>query len=435
MTNRQEGGERAILVHLHLRDPNQNADFQEFRELALSAGAEVVSAVTCSRDVPDSKYFIGSGKVEEIRSIVASEEVAIVLFDHTLTPAQERNLEKVFKCRVLDRTGLILDIFAQRARTFEGKLQVELAQLKHQSTRLVRGWTHLERQKGGIGLRGPGETQLEVDRRQIRAKIKHITERLERLRLQRAQGRRSRQRATLPTVSLVGYTNAGKSTLFNALTGADVLVANQLFATLDPTLRSIELPILGKIILADTVGFVSKLPHDLVEAFRATLDEVKDADLLLHVIDGQDDSWRSRVHQVEDVLQQIEALAVPRIEVYNKIDLLPGTLEGHFERDGNAMINRVYVSATKHIGLELLEKAIIERLSGEIQAGQLRLPPEDAAARLRALLYEMGVVTAETQDNEGFRELSFVMPRLKWLQMCQENPNLEKYWVDGVQNL
>lgn len=424
--DRKERGERAILVHLHLRDKSQSTDFQEFRELALSAGAEVVMAITCNRDTPDSKYFIGSGKVEEIRAFVAAESVDIVLFDHNLSPAQERNLESVLKCRVLDRTGLILDIFAQRARTFEGKLQVELAQLKHHSTRLVRGWTHLERQKGGIGLRGPGETQLEVDRRLIRARIKHITARLERVRLQREQGRRARLKASLPTISLVGYTNAGKSTLFNNLTGADVFVANQLFATLDPTLRAIELPRWGKAILADTVGFVSNLPHDLIEAFRATLEEVKDADLLLHVIDGQDESWRTRSEQVEEVLEQIGALAVPRIEVYNKIDLLPNGGEPHYERDSEGKVRRVYISATERRGLDILEMALAERLSGYVQEGELHLP--SSAARLRAMLYSMGFVTEDTIDEEGYWRVSFAMPLFKWQQLIMDEPEIVKYW-------
>lgn len=423
MIDRPEGGERAVLVHLHLRDPHQSSDLQEFRELALSAGAEVVTTVTSTREVPDSKYFIGSGKVEELREIVAAEGILLAIFDHTLTPAQERNLERALQCRVLDRTGLILDIFAQRARTYEGKLQVELAQLKHLSTRLVRGWTHLERQKGGIGLRGPGETQLEVDRRLIRHRIKYITARLEKVRVQREQGRRSRRRAELPTVSLVGYTNAGKSSLFNALTGADALVANKLFATLDPTLRALEIPPMGKVIFADTVGFVSKLPHDLVEAFRATLEEVKDADLLLHVIDGQDEEWRLRSHQVEEVLQEIEALSVQRIEVYNKIDLIPN-MSPHMERNSEGQISRVFVSAKQKLGLDLLRDAIKERLGIDMLAGEVRLSPKEA--RARALLFEAGVVVSETDLEAGGWVLKIAMPAVQWRQLCQREPELEK---------
>lgn len=425
MIDRSDGGERAILVHLHLRDSQLGNDLKEFRELALSAGAEVVSIVTGNRDVPDSKYFIGSGKVEELRGTVAAEKIDLVIFDHTLTPSQERNLESELKCRVLDRTGLILDIFAQRARTYEGKLQVELAQLKHHSTRLIRGWTHLERQKGGIGLRGPGETQLEVDRRLIRQRIKYIVARLEKVRAQREQGRRSRRRAELPTVSLVGYTNAGKSTLFNTLTGADALVANKLFATLDPTLRALDMPPIGKVIFADTVGFVSKLPHDLVEAFRATLEEVKDADLLLHVIDGNDEEWRLRSEQVEEVLEDIGALAVPRIEVYNKIDLLP-MVEPHIERNDEDKVSRVFVSAMKGDGMPLLLEAIKERLGTDILRGTLSLSPSHA--RARALLYEIGAVVLETDLEEGGWLLDVVLPSIKWRHVCQLEPSLENSW-------
>lgn len=429
MIDRPEGGERAILVHLHLRDPHNSSHFQEFRELALSAGAVVVGTVSTTRLVPDSKFFIGSGKVEELRSLVLNEKADLVLFDHALTPAQERNLEREIKCRVVDRTGLILDIFAQRARTFEGKLQVELAQLKYQSTRLIRSWTHLERQKGGIGLRGPGETQLEVDRRLIRDRIKHITARLEKVRLQREQSRQARQKSELPTVSLVGYTNVGKSTLFNALTGAEVFVANKLFATLDPTLRVLELPPLGKIVFADTVGFVSKLPHDLVEAFRATLEEVKDSDLLLHIIDGHDESKDDRIKQVEEVLQEIGALGVPRVEVYNKIDLLP---ENHprSERDHTGLIQRVFVSATKKAGFDLLMDAIIERLGKEIISGELCLTVQQT--KQRAMLYEMGAVLKETLVEEsGESRLQIALPRYRWRKLTLSDPTLEDCWISS----
>ncbi|WP_312389883.1 ribosome rescue GTPase HflX, partial [Pseudomonas sp.] len=277
---RHGGGERALLVHLEGQNPEAREDPQEFQELALSAGAEIVLLSTVTRHQPSAKFLIGSGKVEELRDLVSAEHVDLVIFNHTLTPSQERNLERVFECRVLDRTGLILDIFAQRARTHEGKLQVELAQLEHMSTRLVRGWTHLERQKGGIGLRGPGETQLETDRRLLRVRLRQIKARLEKVRSQREQARRGRRRADIPSVSLVGYTNAGKSTLFNALTQSDVYAADQLFATLDPTLRRLQLDDLGPIVLADTVGFIRHLPHKLVEAFRATLEESSNSDLL-----------------------------------------------------------------------------------------------------------------------------------------------------------
>lgn len=430
MIDRPEGGDRVVLVHLRLRDPSLSADLREFRELALSAGANIVATITGARDTPEAKYFAGSGKVEEIRSLVLGEKADLVIFNHTLTPAQERNIERAIQCRVLDRTGLILDIFAQRARSYEGKLQVELAQLKHQSTRLIRGWTHLERQKGGIGLRGPGETQLEVDRRLIRERIKNIQARLEKVRSQRAQSRIARQKASLPTISLVGYTNAGKSTLFNTLTGAEVFVANQLFATLDPTLRSKDLPTIGKVIFADTVGFVRNLPHDLVEAFKATLEETSDADLLLHVIDSQDEMWQAHIAQVEEVLQEIHALEVPRIEVYNKIDLLP-EISPHFERNQEGQISRVWVSATKEQGLDFLFNAIIDRLGRDMLEGELSLRADEAS--IRAMLYDMGVVKSEVQQSVEELEavetvggwiLHLSLPLQRWNKVCQRYPEL-----------
>lgn len=426
MIDRPEGGERAVLVYLHLRGIKQPTDYQEFRELALSAGADLLGDLTSSHIIPNARYFLGKGKVEELKALVEALSAELVLVDHSLTPAQERNLERALGCRVVDRTGLILDIFAQRARSYEGKLQVELAQLKHLASRLVRGWTHLERQKGGIGLRGPGETQLEVDRRLIRGRIKHLQARLEKLRSQRRISRQARQSADFPTVSLVGYTNVGKSTLFNALTGAQAWVANQLFATLDPTLRAIELPPLGKVILADTVGFVSNLPHDLVEAFRATLEEVKEAALLLHVIDAQDELREARIKQVEAVLEIIGALALPRIEVYNKVDLLPEA-EPHIERDGEGRVRRVFVSAETGAGLELLKAAILECLERDIIQGELRLAPEQA--RLRAYLYEIGAVLKERREGDfGICVLQLALPQQRWQRLCLENPGLENCW-------
>ena len=303
MFERPQGGERAVLVHLDFPAEADREQLQEFRELAISAAAEPVATVTGSRTSPHPRYFVGTGKADEIKDVVSQTQADVVLFNHALTPVQERNLESLLECQVLDRTGLILDIFAQRARTHEGKLQVELAQLKHLSTRLVRGWTHLERQKGGIGLRGPGETQLETDRRLINDRIRQLNHRLEKVRRQRDQGRRARKRVGMPTVSLVGYTNAGKSTLFNTLTEAGVLVADQLFATLDPTLRRVELPGGYPMILADTVGFIRHLPHDLVAAFRSTLQETRDADLLLHVVDASDEQRDANIEQVNQVLE------------------------------------------------------------------------------------------------------------------------------------
>lgn len=370
---RPGGGERAILVHLDGQDPAAREDPQEFQELARSAGAEAVGFVNVARHQPSAKFLIGSGKVEELHDLVKDGEAELVIFNHTLTPSQERNLERALECRVLDRTGLILDIFAQRARTHEGKLQVELAQLEHMSTRLVRGWTHLERQKGGIGLRGPGETQLETDRRLLRVRIRQIKQRLEKVRGQRYQARRGRRRADIPSVSLVGYTNAGKSTLFNALTESDVYAANQLFATLDPTLRRLELDDVGPVVLADTVGFIRHLPHKLVESFRATLEESSNADLLLHVIDAHEPERDQQIEQVLAVLGEIGANELPMLEVYNKVDLMEG-IEPQIQRDADGKPQRVWVSARDGLGLDLVRQAIAELLGNDLFVGTLRLP-------------------------------------------------------------
>lgn len=423
MLERPEAGERALLIHIKARDPRLTADLLEFKELALSAGAIVVDAVIANLDNPDAKFLLGSGKVAEIKQLIAPLNVELVLVNHDLSASQERNLEQEWKCRVVDRTGLILDIFAQRARTFEGKLQVELAQLQHTATRLIRGWTHLERQKGGIGLRGPGETQLEEDRRVIRTKIRNIVKRLEKVQLQREQNRRSRQKAQIPTVSLVGYTNSGKSTLFKALTHEDVLIANQLFATLDPTLRTINLPHVGKVIIADTVGFIRDLPHDLVEAFKATLEETTYADLLLHVIDCHDDLWREKKIQVEKVLHQIGALNVPLLEVYNKIDLVPELTAG-VERDYKGNISIVRVSAVKNQGLEELLQAIAERLCTDVVKGTIKLLPSQA--KIRSYLYEVGAVEREVLDDQGNCMLDITLQKERWDVLCKKFAELAK---------
>lgn len=407
---RHGGGERALLVHLEGQNPEAREDPQEFQELALSAGADIVSLVTVARHQPTAKFLIGSGKVEELRDLVHSAEADLVIFNHTLTPSQERNLERVFECRVLDRTGLILDIFAQRARTHEGKLQVELAQLEHMSTRLVRGWTHLERQKGGIGLRGPGETQLETDRRLLRVRLRQIKARLEKVRSQRVQARRGRKRADIPSVSLVGYTNAGKSTLFNALTQSDVYAADQLFATLDPTLRRLELADLGPIVLADTVGFIRHLPHKLVEAFRATLEESSNSDLLLHVIDAHEPERMEQIEQVLAVLGEIGAESLPILEVYNKLDLLED-VEPQIQRDADGKPQRVWVSARDGRGLELVGQAIAELLGDDLYVGTLCL--EQRFARLRAQFFALGAVQSEEHDEEGRSLLSVRLPRVE----------------------
>jgi len=398
MIDRPEGGERAVLVHVNFPAGSMQEDLVEFEDLACSAGAEIVKVIVGTRAVPEARFFIGSGKAEEIRAEVLATDAQIVIFNHALSPAQERNLEKLFKCRVLDRTGLILDIFAQRARSFEGKLQVELALLNHMATRLVRGWTHLERQRGGIGMRGPGETQLETDRRLIRGRIKYIEKKLAKVRQQREQGRRSRRRAVVPTIALVGYTNAGKSTLFNSLTGAEVYVADRLFATLDPTLRRIDLPGVGPAILADTVGFVRHLPHDLVDAFQATLEEVSEADLLLHIVDASDERREANIAQVNTVLSEIGAENVPQILVYNKIDLCKD-LNFIVDYNIDSEIKRLKLSAQEGTGIPLLQAAIVEFLGEDIVQHSLILTPQES--KLRAELYQLKAVMTEQIDDEG----------------------------------
>jgi GTP-binding protein HflX len=350
---------RAALVGIDLGAGDFNASLEELALLARSAGVNPITTITAKRSSPDAAYFAGSGKVDEIGQACADNGVEIVIFNHALSPAQQRNLEKRLQIRVLDRTSLILDIFAQRAKSHEGKLQVELAQLQHLATRLIRGWTHLERQKGGIGLRGPGETQLETDRRLIGERVKALRARLAKLRKQHETQRRARGRNSTFSVSLVGYTNAGKSTLFNAMTKAGVYVANQLFATLDTTSRRLYLgEDTGSVIVSDTVGFVRELPHQLVAAFRATLEETIHADLLLHVVDGSSPVRMEQIEQVNEVLREIGADHIPQILVWNKIDA--AGLEPAVERDQYAKISRVFISAQSGAGLDLLRDAIAE---------------------------------------------------------------------------
>ncbi len=406
MLERQKHGEKAVLVHIDFnKDPDD--DKQEFIDLVNSAGAQQVCLIGGTRLAPAPKTFVGSGKAEEISAQVNTHRAELVIFNHTLSPSQQRNLERLCQCRVIDRTGLILDLFAQRARSHEGKLQVELAQLRYLSTRLIRGWTHLERQKGGIGLRGPGETQLETDRRLLGARIKQINRRLEKVRKQRRQSRQARQKATIPTVSLVGYTNAGKSTLFNALTNAGVFSADQLFATLDPTLRRYELANRQPIVLADTVGFIRDLPHDLVAAFHATLQETRDADLLLHVIDANGVQREDCIDQVNEVLTQIGADRIPQILVFNKIDL--STNEARIEYDQTNGVARVWLSAKTGEGLDLLQQALQDSFPRETIHGWLSLPPD--AGRLRARLFALGAVVQEQIDDAGSWQLEIEMPR------------------------
>ncbi|MEW5837340.1 MAG: ribosome rescue GTPase HflX [Pseudomonadota bacterium] len=420
-------GERALLVHVRARADESPEAVEEFVELARSAGAVIDTLVIVTRTQFDARTLIGSGKAEEIRREAEAGKVQLVIVNHALSPSQERNLETLLQCRVLDRAGLILDIFAQRARSHEGKLQVELAQLQHLSTRLVRGWTHLERQGGGgIGMRGPGETQLETDRRLVAGRILQLKRKLEKVRAQRHEGRKGRQRAELPTVALVGYTNAGKSTLFNRLTEAGVYVADQLFATLDATLRRVELPQGGAIVLADTVGFVADLPHELVAAFRSTLEETREASLLLHVIDAVAEGRDARMHEVEHVLEQIEADQVQRLEVMNKIDLMyrpPG-----IDYDEHGRPRRVWISAARGLGIDLLLQAIKECLAQETVSLQLDIEP--ARARLRAKLYAEGAITDERMDDEGHWRLAVRLPMVRWNQLVAHEP----LFLDAIQH-
>ncbi|HEV7138369.1 MAG TPA: ribosome rescue GTPase HflX [Steroidobacteraceae bacterium] len=406
MFERPRSGERALLVRIGLGGQVDPEDIEEFTQLALSAGARPVATVTGRRERPDPRFFVGSGKAEELKHAAAAGEADVILVDHALSPSQERNLETLTGKRVLDRNGLILDIFAQRARSFEGKLEVELAQLRHLGSRLVRGWSHLERQKGGIGLRGPGETQLESDRRLIGQRVRVLTRRLEKIKQQRETGRQMRAEIPVPSLALVGYTNAGKSTLFRGLTGADAYVANQLFATLDPTVRRITLPGGTPVVAADTVGFIRELPHELVAAFQSTLTEAREATLLLHVIDASDPRRDEHIAQVNEVLAEIGAVAIPQIMVYNKIDRLerpPGT-----ERDAAGIPSAVWISAQKSLGLDLLTSAIAERLSRFARRARLRLPA--GAGALRSRLYAAKAVREERTAEDGAMELTVELP-------------------------
>ncbi|HJP99418.1 MAG TPA: ribosome rescue GTPase HflX [Rhodanobacteraceae bacterium] len=467
MFERERKGERALLVLPHAGNRIDARRVREFTELAESAGAEILGSVPARIGVPNPKFYIGTGKADEVQAMVRELGADLVLVDHALTPVQERNLEKHLSARVIDRAALILDIFAQRAQSHEGKLEVELAQLKHMATRLVRGWTHLERQRGGsIGLRGPGETQLETDRRLLQKRVEQLQKRIDRIGVQRAQQRRARLRNTLPRIALVGYTNAGKSTLFNAITRGEVFVANRLFATLDPTVRKLEDLASGPAVLADTVGFIRELPHDLVAAFRATLSEARDADLLLHVVDAADPERDLLVDVVNDVLDEIGAGDVPQLMVFNKIDLLSGGIPAgeqqtpapdgretggdgggeriddgelrsaaasRIDRDPEGSPRAVWLSAATGEGLDLLKHAIGERLAGSRVHAELRLPPR--AGRLRARLIELGAVKSEHYDDEGWR-LDIDFPRELLLPLAgdarSDDARLLRDWLDAA---
>ena len=412
---RPAGGERAVLVHVVFgQGPDSDDDLAEFQELVAGADVSAAQVITAPRAAADAKFFVGSGKVEEIAGACRAHTADVVIFNHDLSPAQERNLERALACRVIDRTRLILDIFAQRARSFEGKLQVELAQLRHMSTRLVRGWTHLERQKGGIGLRGPGETQLETDRRLLGGRIKQINERLARVKAQRQQSARARRRAQLSTVSIVGYTNAGKSTLFNALCGTAVYAADQLFATLDTTLRTMTVAGEHPIVLSDTVGFIRRLPPELIAAFQATLDETRDARLLLHVIDASADDRDARIADVVAVLERIGAGAVPVIEVYNKIDCMPGRVP-LVEYTAAGTVCRVWLSARTTAGVDVLRTAISTHLNQHKARRWLVL--EAAAGRTRAQLFALGAVVDELPLPQGGWLIEVTLSDARWQQI------------------
>ena len=422
MFERPRSGERAVLVRLGIGAQVEAEDLQEFTQLAVSAGAQPVATVTGRRDRPDPRFFMGSGKADEVRTVAADNAADVILVDHALSPSQERNLEQLTGRRVLDRNGLILDIFAQRARSFEGKLEVELAQLKHIASRLVRGWTHLERQKGGIGMRGPGETQLETDRRLIGQRVKVLTRRLEKIQQQRETGRQARAEIPVPSLALVGYTNAGKSTLFRSLTGADAYIADQLFATLDPTVRRITLPGGTAVVAADTVGFIRELPHELVAAFQSTLTEAREATLLLHVVDASDLRRDDHIAQVDSVLEEIGAQEIPQIIVYNKIDRLE--MQPRIDRDEEGRAQSVWISAEKRLGMDLLVSAVAERIARFARLARLSVPA--SAGALRSRLYAAKAVREERSAEDGSFELLVELPDVELLALAR---------VSGVQVL
>ena len=417
--------ERAVLVHLYLSQTKDVENLMEFQTLAESAGVEVVATLTTTRSAPHIKYYVGQGKAQEIADAVEAFGATVVLVNHPLSPAQTRNLQSLCDCRIVDRTGLILDIFAQRARSHEGKLQVELAQLRHLSTRLVRRLGNQDQQTGGaVGLRGPGETQLETDRRLIKVRIQQLQNRLEKVSKQRDQNRKTRQKADIPTISLVGYTNAGKSTLFNAITDAGVYAADQLFATLDPTLRRIHIQDVGTAILADTVGFIRFLPHDLVSAFKSTLQETTEATLLLHVIDGADDRKNENIDAVNQVLDEIEALDIPTLLVYNKVDRLDG-IEPHIEYNDDGKPVAVYLSAQQNQGIDLLFEAMRIRLKNELVNETVLLPA--TSGQIYTKFCNQHCIKAERFNEFGDRLVDIEVDKVQWQKWLKQHPELIEF--------
>ncbi|MBN2864881.1 MAG: GTPase HflX [Thiotrichales bacterium] len=419
--------ERAVLVHVDFRNESDREELDEFYELVDSAGAEICQLITTKRQNPDPKFFVGKGKIQEIKEAVELFEADVVIVNHALSPAQERNISLELDCQVLDRVGLILDIFAQRARSHEGKLQVELAQLKRMATRLVKGWTHLDRQ-GGIGARGPGETQLESDRRLVQGRIKQLEARINKVRKQRDLGRRSRKRSELPTITIVGYTNAGKSTLFNTMTSAGVYAEDRLFATLDSTLRRVHLPGCGPVIFADTVGFIRHIPHDLVTAFRSTLEETSEADLLIHLVDAADPHREEKMKDVAEVIAEVGAQDVPQLTVFNKIDMLDPKVEAKVDLNEEGVPERVWLSAQNGQGIDLLMDSVASFFKGHFY--QVSLTLDVNAGKKRAELYQLGQILEEGFDEQGNSLFKMHLTQQEWEMVNQWEALIEAKVLD-----
>ncbi len=419
MFDRPQSGQNVLLVNIYsYKDVQDESEkLEEHKELATSADAKILSVVSYRQDKPTPRLYLTTGRVESLKENILANKIDLVIFNCSLSPSQERNLEREFETRVLDRTGLILDIFAQRARSYEGKLQVELAQLNYLSTRLVRGWTHLERQKGGIGLRGPGETQLETDRRLLSHRVKTLKARLLKVKSQREQGRNARKKSEVPTIALVGYTNAGKSTLFNALTNSNVYQADKLFATLDPTMAQLSITVNFKVILADTVGFVKDLPHTLVDAFQSTLIETQEAHLLIHVIDANDPQRNMKIESVNEVLSAVGADEVPQLLVFNKVDLLPYQKMGA-EKLIDQDLNAVWLSAYTGDGLEDLLKTIKNYFLPNRKIGRLII--KNSQPDLKSYLYKNQLVVKETFSENGESLVDYDMPLSTWGKLVKQ---------------